>query len=141
MYCTYPNCNRRRYLPSDSDSSKAKCSSHKDPSEPKSLKERAYREMLEKQENTAPHTAIDAGGYRVIQGKYSPIGQHRIVMEAILGRRLIKGESVHHKNGLRHDNRPDNLELWVGPIRSGVRANDLKCPHCSKPYYIDPTSY
>lgn len=40
--------------------------------------------------------------------------EHKAVMEAKLGRKLVKGESVHHKNAIRHDNRPENLELWVG---------------------------
>jgi hypothetical protein len=32
-------------------------------------------------------------------------------MQKILGRKLRKGETVHHKNGKRADNRPQNLEL------------------------------
>ncbi|MFJ4171083.1 HNH endonuclease [Paenarthrobacter sp. NPDC089714] len=38
--------------------------------------------------------------------------EHRIVMEAILCELPSKGETVHHKNGQRDDNRPKNLELW-----------------------------
>ena len=45
-------------------------------------------------------------------GKWSM--QHRIVMERAIGRKIRESERVHHKNGERDDNRPENLELWTG---------------------------
>jgi len=50
---------------------------------------------------------------------------HRAVMEQILGRALFPGENVHHRNGDRFDNRPENLELWVKSQPAGQRVSDL----------------
>jgi len=46
-------------------------------------------------------------------------------MSLILGRELSARENVHHKNGVRTDNRPENLELWVKPQPIGQRPEDL----------------
>ena len=40
--------------------------------------------------------------------------EHILVAEKMLGRHLADGEEVHHKNRIRHDNRPENLEVMSG---------------------------
>lgn len=62
--------------------------------------------------------------FKVEDGNRSVQAQHRHVMELHLGRELLPGENVHHINGVRHDNRIENLELWSSSQPSGQRVED-----------------
>jgi hypothetical protein len=51
--------------------------------------------------------------------------EHRLVMARKMGRPLEPDEKPHHKNLIRTDNDPGNLELWVTSQPSGARVADL----------------
>lgn len=53
------------------------------------------------------------------------VREHILVMEERIGRFLLPNENVHHRNGVRDDNRPENLELWTVAQPAGQRAADL----------------
>ena len=77
-------------------------------------------------------------GYITIFDRTNPMAktngyiyEHRLVMSNILGRPLTKDEIVHHKNGVRSDNRPENLELALRKFHPDKHKSKIICPKCA----------
>lgn len=79
-----------------------------------------------------PRRKVNRGGYvKVWVGRGAPgadahgnLLEHRKVVQDRLGRPLLPDENVHHINGVRDDNRIENLELWSMSQPSGQRVED-----------------
>ena len=71
------------------------------------------------------------------------IQEHRYVMSKSIGRALEPNENVHHLNGIRSDNRLENLELWKVTQPVGQRVSDLIrfANEIIKEYGTDPFLY
>lgn len=67
----------------------------------------------QKLEPRAPGTGLTTHGYKYIRLDSKKVLEHRHLMEQHMGRKLLKNEYVHHKNGVRTDNRLENLEVWA----------------------------
>lgn len=109
--CSITDCPRKHY-------SRGWCERHY-------KKWRAYGDPHKQVKASPGSGSLNADGYRVIFVDGRTVYEHRHVMSQMLGRPLLPEETVHHKNGERADNRPENLELWVSRHTKGSRVMDL----------------
>lgn len=83
--------------------------------------------------------AIDKNGYIWLRKPEHPnansggqVAEHRYVMAEHIGRPLCPWENVHHLNGVKGDNRIENLAVVTKKIHKGI----VTCPHCEKKFAI-----
>jgi len=98
------------------------CARHSD-----EMRERFKSRKGSKAPNWKGGKLAEKRGYIFIWKPYHPLAnkdgyifEHRLVMEKKLGRFLTKKEVVHHINGIKNDNRPENLQIF---INSGYHLN------------------
>jgi len=83
-------------------------------------------------------------GYIRLTGGGLNIQEHRYVMEQFLGRKLRKGEQIHHINGIKTDNRIENLLLMRSAshhmksfhyrVKDDKNYVTLTCAGCGRPF-------
>lgn len=80
--------------------------------------------------------------YNTSSTRTNKMREHRYVMAEHLGRPLLPEENVHHINGVRDDNRIENLELWNTSQPAGQRIEDKLAwaDHIIALYRPDPSA-
>jgi hypothetical protein len=81
---------------------------------------RGYKEITVE----ASDPLFDGMGYLLGTGGMRSLPEHRAAMARFLGRPLRRSEEVHHLNGVKDDNRLENLELWTKSQPAGGRVED-----------------
>ncbi len=67
--------------------------------------------------------SLKPSGYvEITMGENKSRSEHVVIMEQKIGRRIYANECVHHINGIRNDNRIDNLQLMTRSEHARLHA-------------------
>lgn len=102
----------------------------------KECKSKLFSKLFDKSPGSNKYKWIKING-RVVR-------EHTYLIEQKIGRRLNKNECVHHKNGIRYDNRDENLELLLRSNHTNNKKAErikLNCPVCNKEILIRKRLY
>jgi hypothetical protein len=73
--------------------------------------------------------------------RHGYVREHRLVMEQALGRFLTRSEVVHHRDGIRSNNDPSNLELFASNgLHLHAELKGVPCPARGRPGIPNGTS-
>ena len=71
--------------------------------------------------------------------------EHIVVAEKSIGRKIFASEHVHHINGVKTDNRPENLQVLTHGEHTKLHSKErrkgyyLECVVCSSEFYVKPS--
>ncbi len=88
----------------------------------------AQRRANNRAAQLARFDAIKETTYRKHHGRH----EHRIVAEQLLGRPLVKGEIVHHRDGNKHNNDPSNLEVMTQSEHMKLHWDEMRAARKAK---------
>lgn len=81
-------------------------------------------------------------GKTYIGGRY--VFQYRLLMEKRIGRLLLPNEEVHHINGIKTDDREENLKIEISHEHHLLHGEQLKgknnciCSNCGSKFHLRP---
>ena len=101
---------------------------------------------INQRNNPSMHRSINKKGYIVLSIAGKVVREHRLIMENHIGRKLKRNEHVHHINGVKDDNRLENLKLMnniehhklhmITIAKKNRNGKNVKCIICEKVFYL-----